>query len=261
MASVLCYAGVYNMSQQEEIRLNKYLSENGICSRREADRAVEAGEVQVNGITAVMGQKVSSQDQVIFRGTPVSSKAKPKEVILLVNKPKGIVCTAEKREKDNIVDFLHYPVRIYPVGRLDKDSTGLILMTNHGDIVNKMMRAGNYHEKEYIVRVNKPITGEFLKNMSNGVPIRELKTITRKCRLEKIDKFTFSIVLTQGLNRQIRRMCELFDYRVLELQRVRIMNLTLGDIPEGKYREITQEEYAQLQKLIASSSNESKYQQ
>ncbi len=235
------------------IRINKYLSEHGICSRRKADEEIAAGHVMINGATAGMGDRVHDGDEVSFGGHIVGGKDKP--VILLVNKPEGIVCTAEKREKNNIVDFIDYPVRLFPVGRLDKDSSGLILMTNQGDLVNRMMRAANYHEKEYIVKVNKPITGEFLKGMSEGVPLRELKTITRPCKVKKLGPYTFSIVLTQGLNRQIRRMCSFFDYRVRTLKRVRIMNLVLDDIQPGTYREITAEEEKVLMQLLSSSDN------
>lgn len=177
-------------------------------------------------------------------------------ILLAFHKPVGIVCTAEKREKNNVIDYINYPKRIYPVGRLDKDSEGLLLLTNNGDIVNKMMRAGNRHEKEYIVTVNKPVTDFFVRGLSGGVPLVELGTTTRPCRVEKIGKKQFRIVLTQGLNRQIRRMCEYFGYRVEKLVRVRIMNIRLGDLPVGTYRNITEEEYAQLKKLTAHSSNQ-----
>lgn len=240
--------------QETGVRINKYLSEAGICSRREADRQLEAGNVMIDGKRACPGDRVQPGQQVIFCGRTI---AKEEEMILLaVNKPAGIVCTAEKREKHNIVDFVHYPKRIYPVGRLDKDSEGLILMTNNGDIVNKMMRSGNMHEKEYIVRVNREVTESFLHGMANGVPLKELQTTTRKCRVEKIGKHKFKIILTQGLNRQIRRMCEYFGYRVLELKRVRIMNIKLGDLETGKYRKVTPEEWNKLNELIKNSSNE-----
>lgn len=240
--------------QDTGIRINKYLSEAGICSRREADRQIEAGNVTINGKTAVTGDRIYEGQQVYYMGRLVS---KEEEMILLaVNKPAGIVCTAEKRERNNIVDFIHYPKRIYPVGRLDKDSEGLILMTNNGDIVNKMMRAGNMHEKEYIVRVNREVTERFVHGMANGVPLTELNTTTRKCRVEKLGKHKFRIVLTQGLNRQIRRMCEYFGYRVVGLERVRIMNICLGDLERGKYRNVTEEERKELYELIRDSSNE-----
>ena len=196
----------------EGIRINKFLSEAGVCSRREADRQVENGNVTIDGKIAVMGDRIFDGQKVCFMGKEVTLE---EEKILLA----GIVCTAEKREKNNIVDFIHYPKRIYPVGRLDKDSTGLILMTNQGELVNKIMRAGNMHEKEYIVTVNKPVTDAFLRGMSGGVPLVELGVTTRKCKVERLGKRKFKIILTQGYNRQIRRMCEYFGYRVEELQR------------------------------------------
>lgn len=239
---------------EQGIRINKFLSEAGVCSRREADRQVADGNVTVDGKTAEVGTRVLPGQAVYFCGRPVH---KEEEMILLAfHKPTGIVCTAEKREKNNVIDYLNYPKRIYPVGRLDKDSEGLLLLTNNGDIVNKMMRAGNMHEKEYIVTVNKPITDAFLRGMAGGVPLVELGAITRKCRVERIGKKEFRIVLTQGLNRQIRRMCEYFGYRVVKLVRVRIMNIELGNLESGKYREVTAEEYGKLQKLIRDSSNE-----
>lgn len=236
------------------IRINKYLSEAGVCSRREADRQIEAGNVMIDGRRAQPGDKVTEEQTVIYCGKTV--KKEEEMILLAVNKPAGIVCTAEKREKNNIVDFVHYPKRIYPIGRLDKDSEGLLLMTNNGDIVNKMMRSGNMHEKEYIVRVNREVTERFLHGMANGVPLKELDTTTRKCRVEKLGKHKFKIVLTQGLNRQIRRMCEYFGYQVLELKRVRIMNIRLGNLETGKYRAVTPEELETLYELIRESSNE-----
>ncbi len=238
----------------EEVRINKYLSEAGICSRREADRQVEAGNVTINGRAAVMGDKVCPSDIVMYGNHLVS---KEEEMILIaVNKPVGIVCTSEKREKDNIVDYVNYPKRIYPIGRLDKGSHGLILMTNQGELVNKIMRSGNYHEKEYIVRVNREITKEFIENMSKGVYLEQLDVTTRPCQVEKVGKFTFRIVLTQGKNRQIRRMCETFQFRVVDLKRVRIMNILLGNLKEGSYREVTQKEWRELNKQIQNSSSE-----
>ncbi len=238
----------------EPVRINKYLSEAGVCSRREADRQIEAGHVTINGRKAVMGDKVSPGDEVYFGKKKVS---KEEEVILLaVNKPRGIVCTAEKRERNNIVDFVNYPKRIYPIGRLDKESRGLILMTNQGELVNKMMRSGNRHEKEYIVRVNRDITKDFLEKMSAGVYLEELDATTRKCKVEQLEKRTFRIVLTQGMNRQIRRMCEKFHYRVVDLKRTRIMNIQLGDLKEGASRRISPEEWKELRELIKDSSNE-----
>ena len=238
----------------EPVRINKYLSAAGVCSRREADRQIEAGHVTINGRKAVMGDKVSPGDEVYFGKKKVS---KEEEVILLaVNKPRGIVCTAEKRERNNIVDFVNYPKRIYPIGRLDKESRGLILMTNQGELVNKMMRSGNRHEKEYIVRVNRDITKDFLEKMSAGVYLEELDATTRKCKVEQLGKRTFRIVLTQGMNRQIRRMCEKFHYRVVDLKRTRIMNIQLGDLKEGASRRISPEEWKELRELIKDSSNE-----
>jgi 23S rRNA pseudouridine2604 synthase len=238
---------------EEGIRINKFLSEAGVCSRREADRRIEAGQILINGRVAVTGDRVMPGEHVFFQGREVT---KEDEMILLaMNKPAGIVCTAEKREKNNVIDFLHYPKRVYPVGRLDKDSEGLLLLTNNGDIVNKMMRAGNHHEKEYIVTVNRPVSDSFLRGLSGGVPLVELGTTTRKCRVEKISNRQFRIILTQGLNRQIRRMCEYFGYRVEKLVRVRIMNIELGDLKPGEYRMVTGEEYQKLLALVRDSSN------
>lgn len=235
-------------------RINKFLSEAGVCSRREADRQIEAGNVTIDGRTAVAGDRVLSGQRIVFCGEMVSRE---EEMILLAfHKPRGIVCTAQKREKNNVVDYIHYPKRIYPVGRLDKDSEGLLLLTNNGDIVNKMMRAGNRHEKEYLVTVNKPVSDAFIRGLAGGVPLVELGVTTRKCRVERVGRKQFRIVLTQGLNRQIRRMCEYFGYRVQRLVRVRIMNIELGNLQAGTYRNITEEEYIQLQNMIADSSNE-----
>lgn len=240
--------------QNTGVRINKYLSEAGVCSRREADRRIEAGEVTIDGKIAEMGDRVLPGQTVLCQG--VMANKEQKMILIAVNKPAGIVCTAEKREKDNIVDYIHYPVRIYPIGRLDKDSEGLILMTNNGDIVNKMMRSGNMHEKEYIVTVNREVTESFLHGMENGVPLRELNTTTRKCKTKKLGKYQFSIVLTQGLNRQIRRMCEYFGYHVKKLERIRVMNIELGDLESGKYRDVTEKEWEKLNKLIQNSSNQ-----
>ena len=239
---------------EELFRLNKYLSDAGVCSRRAADAAIEAGEVMVNGQPAVMGMKVSSSDQVIFRGQPVSNADK-KQILIAYNKPAGIVCTAEKREKNNIVDHLNYPERIYPIGRLDKDSTGLLLLTNQGDLVNKIMRAVNAHEKEYIVTTDKEITADFIKQMSAGVYLDELDTVTRKCQVTKLGPNKFKIILTQGLNRQIRRMCQALGYRVRSLKRVRIMNIELGNLKEDTYRDVTPEELKKLKKMLEGSRN------
>lgn len=235
------------------VRINKFLSEAGVCSRREADRKIENGEITINDRVATMGDHVNENDVVYVNGRPVQ---KEEEMILLVlNKPAGIVCTAEKREKNNVIDFMKYPKRIYPIGRLDKDSEGLLLMTNNGELVNKIMRAGNHHEKEYIVTVNKPVTDSFVRGLAGGVPLVELNTTTRKCKVEKMGNRKIRIILTQGLNRQIRRMCEYFGYRVEKLERVRIMNITLGDLKTGQYREVTAEEYKKLMSLTKASSS------
>lgn len=236
------------------VRINKYLSEAGVCSRREADRQIAAGNVTIDGMTAETGARVKEGQTVCVCGKPV---AKEEEMILLAfHKPVGIVCTAEKREKNNVVDYLNYPKRIYPVGRLDKDSEGLLLLTNNGDIVNKIMRAGNRHEKEYLVTVNRPVTESFLRGLAGGVPLVELNTTTRKCFVEQTGKRQFRIILTQGLNRQIRRMCEYFGYRVEKLVRTRIMNIELGNLAAGTYRTVTKEEYRELTNLLKDSSNE-----
>lgn len=238
--------------KQEPVRLNKYLSEAGVCSRREADRLIESGRVTIDGKRAETGMKVVP-GQVVKVGKKVVSK-QDEMIVLAVNKPAGIVCTEERRERNSIVRFLNYPVRVTYVGRLDKDSRGLLLMTNNGDIINKMMRAGNRHEKEYKVTVDKAVTNEFLRDMAAGVPI--LDTVTRPCQVRKIGKYTFSIVLTQGLNRQIRRMCEALGYQVKDLIRLRIMNIDLGNLKEGEYRKLTDEELNCLYEQIQNSSNE-----
>lgn len=236
--------------QTEGIRLNKYLSEIGHCSRRAADRLIEEGRVQINGVQVIMGQKVTPLDRIEVDGVLVED-LQERNVYIAFNKPIGIVCTTDTRvEKDNIIDYINYPTRIFPIGRLDKPSEGLILLTNDGDIVNKILRARNNHEKEYIVTVNKPVTSEFVEKMANGIPI--LDTITRKCVVEQIHKNQFRIILTQGLNRQIRRMCEYLDYRVVKLKRIRIMNIEL-DVGVGKYRDLTKKEMVELQNLIADS--------
>ncbi|MDO4978044.1 MAG: pseudouridine synthase [Eubacteriales bacterium] len=227
------------------MRLNKFLSDAGVCSRRQADRMVEEGRITVDGKVALMGQQVTEDQKVCVDGKPVSLVKK--KVILAFNKPKGIVCTSEKREKDNIIDYINYPERIYPVGRLDKDSEGLILLTNDGELMNEILRARNYHEKEYEVKVNRPINAKFLKEMSEGVEI--LDTVTRPCVVRQTGTCTFRIILTQGLNRQIRRMCEALGYRVRDLKRYRIMSIHLGNLPVGKYRELTAKEYRELERM------------
>lgn len=238
------------LQKKEPVRLNKYLSEAGVCSRREADRLIESGKVTVDGVRAQTGMRVTP-GQTVKVGRKVVSK-QDEMIVLAVNKPRGIVCTEERRERNSIVRFLNYLVRVTYVGRLDKDSRGLLLMTNNGDIINKMMRAANYHEKEYKVTVDQEITPEFIRQMSSGVPI--LDTVTRPCRVEKIGKYTFSIILTQGLNRQIRRMCEALGYQVKDLVRVRVMNIRLGSLREGEYRKVTDEELEELYGLLADSS-------
>lgn len=234
------------------VRLNKYLSEAGICSRREADRLIEMGRVLVDGNVAVTGQRVLPTQKVVVAG---KEAAREKEMILLaVNKPRGIVCSSKSQGKDvTIEEFLHYPKRIYSVGRLDKDSEGLLLMTNNGEILNKIMRAGNYHEKEYVVEVDRPVNETFLKRMSEGVELEELNTVTRPCRVEQTGKRQFHIVLTQGLNRQIRRMCGSLGYRVTSLKRIRIMNIRLGHLKTGAYRKVTDGEMEMLYELLRES--------
>ncbi len=235
---------------EQETRINKYLSEVGYCSRRAADKLIDACRVTINGKVPEMGTKVQPGDEVRVDNKPIIP---PKEdfVYLAFNKPRGIVCTTDTRvEKDNIIDYINYPKRIFPIGRLDKYSEGLILLTNDGDIVNKILRARNNHEKEYIVRVNHPIDADFINQMSNGIPI--LDTITRKCKVEPIDEYTFRIVLTQGLNRQIRRMCDYLGYRVATLKRIRIMNVKLN-LPVGQWRDLSREELEEINHLVVAS--------
>ena len=228
----------------ESIRINKYLSEAGVCSRREADKLIKEGRVSINGSHALLGSVVSEGDEVRVDEQPIEGSTK--KVLIAFNKPRGIVCTTkDPKSKDvNIVEYINHPERIFPVGRLDKDSEGLILLSNDGDLSNRIMKARNYHEKEYEVEVDKPFDDEFLKKMSEGVPI--LDTVTRKCKLRRTGKTSFHIILTQGLNRQIRRMCEYFGYRVVKLKRIRIMNIRLGNIKPGTYRNVTEEEYNEL---------------
>ncbi len=236
----------------KETRINKFLSEAGYCSRRAADRLIEQNRVTINDEVPLMGTKIVQGDIVKVDGKLISKKEE-KPVYIALNKPVGIVCTTDtKVEKDNIIDFMGYPKRIFPIGRLDKASQGLILMTNDGDIVNKILRAKNNHQKEYIVQVNKEITQDFLHQMRNGIPI--LDTVTKKCEVEQVGKYRFKIVLTQGLNRQIRRMCEYLDFRVMLLRRVRIMNIHL-DINIGEYRELTKKELKDLNELIKDSTS------
>lgn len=231
----------------EEIRLNKYLSDAGVCSRREADRLMEAGKIVVNGETASIGMKVKESDEVTVNGVPVGHQRK-KRVLLAVNKPRGVVCTTARfKGEENIVDMVKYPTRVYPIGRLDKESEGLILMTNDGALVNEISRSRNYHEKEYVVTVNKQVTEKFLDQMRTGVEI--LDTVTKPCICKRTGNREFHIILTQGLNRQIRRMCEACGYRVEGLKRIRIMNIRLGNIPLGHFRNVTESEWAELEKL------------
>ncbi|WP_281336277.1 23S rRNA pseudouridine(2604) synthase RluF [Flavobacterium eburneipallidum] len=231
-------------------RLNKFIGETGFCSRREADKIIEEGRVTINGVVPELGTKVSPDDEVRIDGKLIREK-KEKPIYLAFNKPVGIECTTNLDVRDNIVDYINYPTRIFPIGRLDKASEGLIFMTNDGDIVNKILRARNNHEKEYTVTVNKLITDRFIEKMSNGVPI--LDTVTRKCKVEKISSTTFKIILTQGLNRQIRRMCEYLGYEVTALKRIRIINISL-DVPVGRFRDLTDAEIKELNALIEPSS-------
>ena len=233
-------------------RINKYLSEVGYCSRRRADRLIEEGKVTINGKVPEIGTKVDDCDLVEVEGKRIEKSTKQKKIYLAFNKPVGIVCTTNREvEPDNIIDFIKYPKRIFPIGRLDKWSEGLIFLTNDGDIVNKILRARNNHEKEYIVSVNRPINKEFIQSMSNGIEI--LETITKNCFVKQMGAKKFKIILTEGLNRQIRRMCESLGYRVQSLKRVRIMNIKL-DLPVGKYREFTKKELLELNKLLENSS-------
>lgn len=240
---------IVHKERGSQVRLNKFISETGYCSRREADKLIEDGRVTIDGIKAVMGMKVNLDANVKVDGKPL--KKEEKLVYIALNKPVGITCTTEKKVKGNIVDFVNHEKRIFPIGRLDKDSQGLILLTNDGDIVNKILRAGNNHEKEYIVTVNKPIDDKFIESMSSGVRI--LGTITKKCIVNKINERTFRIILTQGMNRQIRRMCEALGYNVTKLNRIRIMNINLGNLKIGSWRNLSSEELRKLNSLISTS--------
>ena len=244
------------MLPDSSTRLNKYISESGICSRREADRYIEQGNVFINGKRAAIGDQVSPGDVVKVNGQLIEPREAEDLVFIALNKPVGIVSTTEDSEKDNIVDFVNHSKRVFPIGRLDKDSQGLIFLTNHGDLVNKILRAGNDHEKEYLVTVNKLVTDEFIRGMGAGVPI--LGTVTKKCKVKKEAPFTFRITLVQGLNRQIRRMCEHFGYEVTKLERTRIMNVSLSGLPQGEWRDLTDDELIDLFKLIENSSSEAK---
>ncbi len=230
-------------------RLNKFISETGFCSRREADKYIEEGRVTVNGNLPEMGVKVSDADEVLIDGKPL--KAKPKRVYIAYNKPVGVTCTTERKIQSNIVKAVNYPERIFPIGRLDRPSEGLIFLTNEGDIVNKILRAGNNHEKEYVVTVDKPLNRQFVNKMANGIPI--LDTVTKKCKVKQTGPQQFTIVLTQGLNRQIRRMCEYLGYEVVTLKRTRIMNVTLKGLKVGQWRHLTEQEMAEINNSIADS--------
>ena len=236
----------------KKIRINKFLSQKGFCSRREADKFILDERVTINGVIAKTGEKIDPEDDVSVDGERISKKIN-KKIYIILNKPKGIVCTTDSSvEKDNIIDYINYPKRIFPIGRLDKTSEGLIFLTNDGDIVNKILRAKNKHEKEYHVTVDKPINNDFVKKMSKGVPI--LNTVTRPCEIKRIKEYEFKIILTQGLNRQIRRMCEHFGYRVKKLKRIRIMNINL-DIPVGEWRYFKDNEISELSKILSKSTS------
>ncbi len=240
----------------EKIRLNKFISDSGICSRRQADKYIETGHVTVNGRRAEIGAMISKHDKVMMNGNPIEMKADDEFLIMAFNKPTGIVSTTEIGVRDSIIDYIGYHERIVPVGRLDKDSQGLIFLTNNGDIVNKILRAGNKHEKEYLVTVDKMVTDDFIRRMANGVPI--LGEMTKKCKVAKESVFSFRITIVQGLNRQIRRMCEYFGYEVLKLERVRIMSISLKGIPTGEWRLLSEKEIQQISKAIANSTSEPK---
>jgi len=242
--------------EQESLRINRFLSAAGVCSRREADRLIESGRVFVNGHVAEKGMQILPTDEVVFDKKVL--KKKEERTLLLFNKPAGIVCTEEKREKDNIIDYINYPSRIFTIGRLDKESRGLILLTDDGSIVNDIMKGSRKHEKEYHVKVDKPLTQGFIKKMEDGVYLPELSVTTRKCRVKRTGEMSFDITLTQGLNRQIRRMCEALSYRVTDLMRFRIMNLFVDDIREGSFRRITEEEERELFKELYNADQNSK---
>lgn len=242
------------MLTNSSIRLNKYISESGICSRRDADRYVEQGNVFINGKRAAVGDQVFPGDVVKVNGQLIEPRNEEDLVLIALNKPVGIISTTEDSEKDNIVNFVNHSKRVFPIGRLDKESQGLIFLTNHGDLVNKILRAGNDHEKEYLVTVNKLVTDEFIQGLGAGVPM--LGTVTKKCKVKKEAPFVFRITLVQGLNRQIRRMCKHFGYEVTKLERVRIMNVSLKGLPQGEWRDFTDDELIELFKLIENSSSE-----
>lgn len=236
---------------EEPVRINKFLSDAGICSRREADRLIEDGKVLVDGKPALTGMKVTEDMKIIFNGQEI--KKEEEFILLALNKPVGVECTSDRNNPDNIIDFVKYPKRVYTIGRLDKDSEGLILLTNDGDIVNKISKSSNAHEKEYVVKVNRPLTNEFIQGMQSGVKI--LDRVTQPCKVYPQGSDTFRIVLTQGLNRQIRRMCETLGYRVLKLKRIRVMNIRLGKLKTGTYRKVTKAEIDELREMIRNSKN------
>jgi len=236
-------------------RLNKAISDSGFCSRRQADTYIEQGQVTVNGKVAGLGDRVMPDDEIKVKGQLISENENL--VYIALNKPVGITCTTDTRIKGNVVDFINHKERIFHIGRLDKPSEGLLLMTNDGDIVNKILRAGNDHEKEYIVKVDRPITEEFLDRMRNGIYLEELETVTKKCTVEKVSRFVFRIILVQGLNRQIRRMCDYLEYDVISLKRIRIMNIELGNLPVGKWRDLTPKELLDLRESLKDSDNSS----
>ncbi len=239
------------MHHPDSVRINKAISDSGYCSRREADTLIEKGRVTINGEKSTLGDRVMPNDEVRVDGKLITENENL--VYIVLNKPVGITCTTDTRFDDNVVGFVNHPERIFPIGRLDKPSEGLLLMTNEGDIVNKILRAGNKHEKEYIVKVDRPVTDEFTKRMGSGIPI--LDTVTKRCEVERISRFEFRIVLIQGLNRQIRRMCEYLGYEVVALKRTRIMNIELGDLPVGQWRELTKKELQELKAAVEDSDN------
>ena len=240
-------------TNQDSVSLNKFISNTGLCSRRAADKLILAGRVKINGLVATKGNRVAKGDQVSIDDKILDHQ--PDLVFIAFNKPPGVTSTTDPKDRDNIIDFIGYPQRIFPIGRLDKASEGLIFLTNDGDIVNKILRAENQHEKEYIVRVNRLVSTTFVNKMSNGVPI--LGTVTKRCRVEKLSKFVFKIVLTQGLNRQIRRMCEYLGYKVVSLKRIRIMSISLDGIEKGYWRNLSTEELNKLYERVADSSKTS----
>lgn len=242
--------------RKEGVRLNLYLSRAGLCSRRQADAWIVEGRVRVNGQVAELGTKVLPSDEVFLDERNISVEKAPEAIYIALNKPRGIVCTTDLREPNNIVDYLNFEKRIFPIGRLDKDSSGLILLTNDGSVVNRILRAQYGHEKEYIVRVDQKITPDFLKKMSGGVPI--LDTVTQACKLKQINEYEFRIILTQGLNRQIRRMCEFLNYKVLRLKRIRVMHITLGRMKEGEWRKLSYKELNDLEKLLQKAEDKNR---